>query len=593
MILSFVVITIIAKTLFQLVEELPSNNFSYGSIPDQNPTDNNITLNLSNNTGHSELPNVVVNGNKVYVVWADDTRGNRDIYFRKSTNYGCSFDDAVNIGNQSGGSVDPQIAVSGKNLYVVWEHSPENNGAVFFTRSTDNGATFEKIKNIGNNTGYNGFPQLAASGNNVYLIWHDATDGIFFTRSTDNGATFEKIKNIGNNTGYNGFPQLAASGNDVYIMWTNNFQEKYGQIFFTKSSDNGTTFDIPLELTEPKDIVRHRLVFNPQIAVEPRTKTVFAVWHSGRIVHQETYDYNVLISDVLYKRSSDNGATFDSMINLSNKSGWSTNPQIAVSQNNVYVVWTNNAQEKYGQIFFTKSSDNGATFDSMINLSNKSGWSTNPQIAVSQNNVYVVWTNNAQEKYGQIFFTKSSDNGATFDSMINLSNKSGWSTNPQIAVSEDNVYVVWTNNATGNEETILKSNMISGGCSWNHGNSFNTMNEGDSNSTSTDERSLKMAFIDPTFTFAAYDKSFYLFYAMNDKTSDKYSNITEDVDLFSSIVPGNYEHFIETDEVMEHLKWLIPKSNIERLTDQDVDAGSIFRNGANNMILLYLDIKNM
>ena len=362
--------------------------------------------------------------------------------------------------------------MSGNNLYVVWEHSPENNGAVFFTRSTDNGATFEKIKNIGNNTGYNGFPQLAASGNNVYLIWHDATDGIFFTRSTDNGATFENIKNIGNNTGYNGFPQLAASGNDVYVVWTNNVQEKYGQIFFTKSSDNGATFDIPLELTEPKDIVRHRLVFTPQIAVEPQTKNVFVVWHSGRIVHQETYDYNVLISDVLYKRSSDNGATFDSMINLSNKSGWSTNPQIAVSQNNVYVVWTNNAQEKYGQIFFTKSSDNGATFDSMINLSNKSGWSTNPQIAVSQNNVYVVWTNNAQEKYGQIFFTKSSDNGATFDSMINLSNKSGWSTNPQIAVSQNNVYVVWTNNATGNEETILKSNMISGSCTWNSGNSF-------------------------------------------------------------------------------------------------------------------------
>lgn len=130
--------------------------------------------------------------------------------------------------------------------------------------------------------------------------------------------------------------------------------------------------------------------------------------------------------------------------------------------------------------------------------------------------------------------------------------------------------------------------MISGGCTWNHGNSFNTMNEGDSNSTSTDERSLKMAFIDPTFTFAAYDKSFYLFYAMNDKTSDKYSNITEDVDLFSSIVPGNYEHFIETDEVMEHLKWLIPKSNIERLTDQDVDAGSIFRNGANKYDIIVL-----
>ena len=216
--------------------------------------------------------------------------------FEKARITAVHSDDAINIGNQNGGSVDPQIAVSGNNLYVVWEHSPENNGAVFFTRSTDNGATFEKIKNISNNTGYNGFPQLAVSGNNVYLIWHDATDGIFFTRSTDNGATFEKIKNISNNTGYNGFPQLAVSGNDVYVVWTNNAQEKYGQIFFTKDSDNGVTFDIPFELTEPKDIVRHRLVFSPQIAVEPQTKSVFVVWHSGRIVHQETYDSTYLLA---------------------------------------------------------------------------------------------------------------------------------------------------------------------------------------------------------------------------------------------------------------------------------------------------------
>ena len=104
----------------------------------------------------------------------------------------------------------------------------------------------------------------------------------------------------------------------------------------------------------------------------------------------------------------------------------------------MYVAWTNNAQEKYGQVFFTRSTDGGSTFDNMVNLSNKSGWSINPQIAVSQdNNVYVTWTNNAQEKYGQVFFTRSTDGGSTFDNMVNLSNKSGWSINPQIAVSQD------------------------------------------------------------------------------------------------------------------------------------------------------------
>ena len=152
-------------------------------------------------------------------------------------------------------------------------------------------------------------------------------------------------------------------------------------------------------------------------------------------------------------------STFGDIVNLSNYSGWSINPQIAVSQNNnVYVVWTNNFQEKYGQVFFTRSTDNGATFGDIVNLSNYSGWSINPQIAVSQNNnVYVVWTNNFQEKYGQVFLTRSTDNGATFGDIVNLSNYSGWSINPQIAVSQNNnVYVVWTNNATGNEEIIFK-----------------------------------------------------------------------------------------------------------------------------------------
>ena len=127
----------------------------------------------------------------------------------------------------------------------------------------------------------------------------------------------------------------------------------------------------------------------------------------------------------------------------------------------MYVVWTNNAQEKYGQIFFTRSTDSGASFGDITNLSNYSGWAVDPQIAVSQDNgVYVVWTNNVQEKYGQIFFTRSTDNGASFGEIMNLSNYSGWAVDPQIAVSQDNgVYVVWTNNATGNEEIILKKDL--------------------------------------------------------------------------------------------------------------------------------------
>ena len=431
------------------------------------------------------------------------------------------------------------------------------------------------------------FPKLPFLGKMCIWFGTMLLMGYLSQKSTDNGINFEKIRIISDNTGFNGFPQIAVNGSNLFIVWTNNAEQKHGKVFFTRSTDGGSTFDIPVALTNTKDSERHALVFSPRIAIDPQTSGVYVVWHSGRTVHQETYNLDALISDVIYTRSTDGGSTFDNTVNLSNKSGWSINPQIAVSQdNNVYVTWTNNAQEKYGQVFFTRSTDGGSTFDNTVNLSNKSGWSINPQIAVSQdNNVYVTWTNNAQEKYGQVFFTRSTDGGSTFDNTVNLSNKSGWSINPQIAVSQDNnVYVTWTNNATGNEETIL-SNPLKNNCTIsNRGNSSAELD----NKNPRHHGVLNIAFVDPTFTIAAYDKSFYMFYPMYDKTSNKYSNITEDIGLLSSILPQNYEDRVESHDVRNHLKWLLPKSNIDRLTDQDVDKGLIFTNGTNKYHIIVL-----
>jgi hypothetical protein len=41
-------------------------------------------------------------------------------YFYRSTNNGASFDSTKNLSNNAGFSSDPQIAVSGKKVYVVW-----------------------------------------------------------------------------------------------------------------------------------------------------------------------------------------------------------------------------------------------------------------------------------------------------------------------------------------------------------------------------------------------------------------------------------------------------------------------------------------
>ena len=68
-----------------------------------------------------------------------------DIYIAVSTDSGQTFSPPENLSNNAAGfSFAPQIAISGNNVYVVWQDDEENelNTQTFFSRSTDSGQTF-------------------------------------------------------------------------------------------------------------------------------------------------------------------------------------------------------------------------------------------------------------------------------------------------------------------------------------------------------------------------------------------------------------------------------------------------------------------
>ena len=83
----------------------------------------------------------------------------------------------INLSNNTGDSRDPQIAASGNNVYVTWEDddTPAGNNDIFFRASNNNGTSFGPPINLSNNTGFSFDPQIAASGNNVYVTWEDGT----------------------------------------------------------------------------------------------------------------------------------------------------------------------------------------------------------------------------------------------------------------------------------------------------------------------------------------------------------------------------------------------------------------------------------
>ena len=99
-------------------------------------------MNLSDNPASSNNPAVTVLGSNVHVVWSDNTDGNFEIFYKRSLDGGASFGAQINLSMNLGTSTVPSITVSGDNVYVVWMDNTDGNFEIFYKRSLDGGASF-------------------------------------------------------------------------------------------------------------------------------------------------------------------------------------------------------------------------------------------------------------------------------------------------------------------------------------------------------------------------------------------------------------------------------------------------------------------
>ena len=209
---------------------------------------------LTNNAGNSHAPRVAVSGANLCVVWWDDTPGNFEIYFRKSLDGGATWQTAVRLTNNSGGSWDPDIVGYGSNFYVVWDDVSSTNNEVYFRRSIDGGANWQNQKQLTNNAGDSEYASIAVGGllgANLYVVWDDDSSGndeIYFMKSTDKGVTWGTAKNLTNNAGESQFPNIAVSGSNVYVTWYDSTSGN-DEIYVRKSADGGDTWQAAQRLT--------------------------------------------------------------------------------------------------------------------------------------------------------------------------------------------------------------------------------------------------------------------------------------------------------------------------------------------------------
>lgn len=214
-------------------------------------------------------PQLAATPQAIYVLWQQRSeKGANQLAVARSLNFGKSFDPPVLVtGDESPGyhgfaalGVSPDGAV-----YVVWLDGREAGGdagtfAVYISRSTDRGATFDAPHRVALSACPCCRPAIAfASGNEVIIAWRKVFDGavrdLVLSVSHDGGATFAPEVRVAEdgwrlNACPDSGPSLAVKGSRVYLAWLTEGREQKARVQLAWSDDLGKSFHAPLVASE-------------------------------------------------------------------------------------------------------------------------------------------------------------------------------------------------------------------------------------------------------------------------------------------------------------------------------------------------------
>jgi len=255
-------------------------SFSFAGTPATGGDDKELIA-IDNNPGSPFF-------GRIYVAWADFGAGAR-IAFTHSDDSGATWTPQINLSDagDSAQSAWPVVAPNG-DVFVAWVHwfnDPNETFEIEVTRSTNGGASFNKVTPPSNgeteprdatwsgtcgrpalNGGirYSPFPQLAVGSDGVlHVAYSYDPDGldtgdivnVYYRRSVDNGATWGpeiRLNDVTTNDQYS--PTLSVgAGGVVMATWYDRRLDPGNllqDVFRSISTDNGLTWGANERLTD-------------------------------------------------------------------------------------------------------------------------------------------------------------------------------------------------------------------------------------------------------------------------------------------------------------------------------------------------------
>ena len=394
-------------------------------------------------TSYSAFPQIATSNSNIYMMWIDngdlDYAGkDQDVFFKRSKDSGATWNKPVLLSGTSMPTYTPSLAADGDNVHAVWTEDSMIQPNIYIRSSKDAGDTWGKIEPVEVQIDFNSNPVVAASTGYRYLVWGYNNQIQFARQKEGEGEKWEEqtISSGGSNQAAVNDPWIASYGSHVYVAWMEQDKESgTNYIWFKHSSDNGENFPkSPTQLTSSSDSLA-----TPKIASD-NNGHVYAIWLRADSTMRV---YNILE----YTYSTDHGGSWSAPKEIDDTDldiyDISISSEREAGATNVYVGW----DDQQGDVKFIRSTNEVTwSFPSQIIVTDVA---STPYLAANHDgHVFIAYTyyNQTNSLYNQeVYLNISDDRGASFDQGTLISRElfDGESQNPEMALDGDNIYIVW------------------------------------------------------------------------------------------------------------------------------------------------------
>jgi len=167
-----------------------------------------------------------------------------------------------------------------------------------------------------------------------------------------------------------------------------------------------------------------------------------AVCSEGNSLHVTWIVTEGVTSNIYYLKSTDEGESWSDSRKISNEYGDCYPPTVAANSGIVHGAWVDYAERVDGELYYSRSIDDGETWEESRILIPDANGSRYPLLSCRGKDVYLVW----QDVENKVYFMASHNQGLTWQKKIlvaKIGRHSCYCYPPAIAASRKDLVIVW------------------------------------------------------------------------------------------------------------------------------------------------------